>query len=283
MLKNLVHYHDQIFTAIYIGTICLIAVAESLWPRRSLAAPMRSRWFGNITIHLLGIALVRTVFPLLMVGSALWAESVQWGLFNHWQTPSAVSFLLAIVLLDSVRYAQHYLLHQIPWLWRLHRVHHTDQDYDFSTGLRFHPVEAIFTSGLDILLVIMLGLPPTAVAAYSLLHAFWAVFAHSNVRLPQRLDRAMRLVLITPDLHRTHHSAEPGESMTNFGGITPLWDHLFGTYQDQPAKGHIGMTIGLPGYEQREELRLGRMLLLPFQQQKTESSVHLVQQITSND
>jgi len=279
MFENLTHHHGQLFSVIYFGTICLIAVTESLWPRRLLAASMRTRWFGNISIHLLDVALVRSVFPLLMVGVALWAESAQWGMLNQWQASPAVAFLLALILLDSGQYAQHYLLHQVPWLWRLHRVHHTDHDYDFSTGLRFHPIEGIITNGLNILLVILLGLPPTAVAVYSLIHAFWAIFAHSNVRIPNILDRVIRVALVTPDLHRTHHSAEPGECMTNFGGVTPLWDRLFDTYLDQPAKGHIDMTIGLPGYEYEDELRLGRMLLLPFQQQKTESAVKLAQRI----
>jgi len=283
MLEILVHQHGQFLIVIYFGAICLIAITESIWPRRSVVAPMRMRWFCNITINLLDVAVVRLFFPFLMVGAALWAESIQLGLFNQWQVLPAVAFILALVLLDAVRYAQHYLLHQAPWLWRLHRVHHTDQDYDFSTGLRFHPIEAMFTNGLDILIVILLGLPPTAVAAYSLFNAAWAIFAHSNVRLPTSLDRVLRVALVTPDLHRTHHSAEPGECMTNFGGVTPLWDHLFGTYQDQPAKGHTGMTIGLPGYEHRDELRLDRMLSLPFLKQKVGNMDQSVHRIVPND
>ena len=271
MLEYLVVHHDQIMKIVYFGAVCLIATTESLWPRRPLATPMRARWFGNISIYLLCVALVHSVFPLLMVGVALWAESAHWGLFNQWQSSTAngVAFFASLILLDLGRYTQHYLLHRIAWLWRLHRVHHTDQDYDFSTGLRFHPIEATISTSLDILLILLLGLPTAAVAAYLLVQAFWSIFAHSNVWIPTNLDRVMRLVLITPDLHRTHHSAEPGECITNYGGITPLWDHLFGTYQDQPIKGHIGMTIGLEGYESRDELRLGRMLLLPFHKEKS--------------
>jgi len=152
----------------------------------------------------------------------------------------------------------------VPWLWRLHLVHHTDQDYDFSTGLRFHPIESFFTVVYDLIVVALLGPAVAAVLFYEAFKAIWSIVVHANIFVPLPVDRVMRPFLITPDVHRIHHSAEPGETNSNYGGITPIWDKLFGTYIDQPAYGHEGMTIGLPGYRDAKYLKLTNMLAQPF-------------------
>lgn len=264
MLDWLVTNHAQLFTTVYVTAVLSIALAESFWPRRELHSAMGTRWLANLSISILCIAIVRLAFPFLMVGAAIWAQAKGIGLFNQWPLDGLTVFIFAMLVLDLGRYALHYMLHRAPLLWRLHRVHHTDRDYDFSTGLRFHPIEALFTTGFDLVLIILLGLPVGAVVVYSLIQLAWAIIAHANVRIPLRMDRVLRLVMVTPDLHRTHHSAEPGESMTNFGGVISLWDRLFGTYKDQPARGHREMHIGLSGHREPKEQRLSRMLVLPF-------------------
>lgn len=167
-------------------------------------------------------------------------------------------------MLDLSRYTAHWLLHHVPALWRLHRVHHSDQDYDITTGLRFHPLEALYTIVYDLVVLLALGAPVLAVVIYRLVNAVMAIFAHANTYIPVRFDRRLRLVLVTPDVHRIHHSAAVAETDSNFGGITPWWDRLFGTYVDQPGDGHEGMAVGLAGYRERKHLRLGWMLLHPF-------------------
>jgi sterol desaturase/sphingolipid hydroxylase (fatty acid hydroxylase superfamily) len=254
----------QIFVALYLGAICTVAVMESFCPRRPLCAPMARRWLTNIALALIDIGVVRLVFPFLGVGAALWAQAQGLGLLYRVTLPEPVALVFALAMLDLGRYLLHVLLHRLPLLWRLHRIHHSDPDYDFSTGLRFHPIEALFSAGFDLGLILLLGPPPLAVALYGFLVAIWAILSHGNLHLPQGLDAALRWALVTPDLHRTHHSADVGESLTNYGGVTPLWDRLFGTYRVAPALGHEQMRLGIAHYPPDAAVRLGVLLTEPL-------------------
>jgi sterol desaturase/sphingolipid hydroxylase (fatty acid hydroxylase superfamily) len=260
----LISHEAEVFLCIYFGSILLVATGEAFVPRRALHPGMGSRWSHTILLHLIDVGLVRWLYPLIGVGVAIWTAERGYGLLNLLYPPAWLAWALTFLALDLAYYVQHRLLHQVPLLWRLHRVHHTDRDYDFSTGLRFHPLEAVFTTGFGLAVVVALGPPPEAAALYGFIHLGWSLFAHANLRLPLPADRALRRALVTPDLHRTHHSAAPGEAMTNFGAVMPLWDRLFGTYLDQPALGHTDMVIGLPAYRDARHQRLGDMLLQPF-------------------
>jgi sterol desaturase/sphingolipid hydroxylase (fatty acid hydroxylase superfamily) len=215
-------------------------------------------------VTLLQSLLIWWLFPLANVGIALLAEARGWGLLRAAAAPYWLGFAATLVALDLSRYGQHWVQHRVPFLWRLHRMHHTDQDFDFSTALRFHPIDALLTSGVAFAVIVGLGAPVGAVALYELIFVVMVMFAHGNVRLPEGVDAALRTVLVTPDMHRLHHSARRGESDSNLGGVVTWWDRLFGTYRAQPADGHNGMTIGLAAYRGREHLMLHRMLADPF-------------------
>lgn len=260
----LLEHHAEIYFWIYAGTLALIAVAESYFPKRTLHPGMGRRWFNNLLVHLADIGAVRLVYPVLGVSVVLWAAEQGWGLLPLLDVPNALAWLLTFLLIDLAYYLQHRLLHRVPILWRLHRTHHTDRDYDFTTGLRFHPLEALFTTGYDLLILLLLGPPPEAAILYIFLHLVWSILVHANIAFPYAVDRVVRIALVTPDLHRTHHSAEPGESLTNFAAVSPAWDRLFGTYRDQPQRGHSAMVIGLPGYQDAKHQGLADMLLQPF-------------------
>lgn len=254
----------MVYTVVFVATVAVVAMLEEFFPRRRLNAPRGLRWSGNILLNVIDVMAVRALIPVLSVGMAVIVANNGAGLLNLVPLPAAVDFLIAFTIIDASRYLQHYLLHRVPILWRLHIVHHTDQDYDFSTGLRFHPIEALYTVAFDLAVIWLLGAPVLAVLVYEIVKAFWSVFAHANLRLPMRVDRVMRTVFVTPDLHRIHHSAAPGETNSNYSGVTPVWDRLFGTYIDQPARGHEQMTIGLDDYREVSHLRLWNMLIQPF-------------------
>lgn len=257
-------HYAAAYALTYFGAIVGMALWEGQAPRRALTASLRLRWSGNFAATLLQSLVTWWLFPLANVGIAMLAEERGWGLLRAGAAPYWLAFAVALVGLDLSRYGQHWVQHRVPLLWRLHRVHHTDQDFDFSTALRFHPIDALLTSGIAFAVIVGLGAPVGAVALYELVFAVMVMFAHGNVGLPPRLDAALRKALVTPDMHRLHHSARRDESDCNLGGVVTWWDRLFGTYKAQPADGHDGMTIGLAAYRGREHLMLHRMLLDPF-------------------
>jgi len=262
--SQLVSNHGLLYTGIVFLSVCLVAGLEALFPRRALSQPMRLRWASNIATTVINTFVVRAVFPLALVAVAAHAEDSGSGLFNVIDLPTPLSMIPALILLDLGTWALHYTMHRTPVLWRLHAVHHSDPDYDFSTGLRFHPVEAITTFGLQSLVILLLGPPALAVLVYKLVTAFMAAFAHGNLRLPVELDNRLRKVVVTPDVHRIHHSANARETNSNYAGVTPCWDRLFGTYIDQPASGHEELEVGLTGQRSVESVKLHAMLLQPF-------------------
>ena len=246
-----------------LGLIMFIAW-EHFAPRRPLNFLRSRRWVSNIGMSLLNQLSLRLVFPVLAVGLAVVVQQRGWGLLNVLGLSGWLSFLISLLLLDLAIYVQHIVFHRIGWLWRLHRVHHTDLDFDVTTAVRFHPVEIILSMLIKMMLVVVLGVAPLAVLIFEIVLNLTALFNHSNIAMPAKLDRLLRRVVVTPDMHRVHHSAEPNETNSNFGFNLPWWDYLFNTYRAQPLKGHDDMMVGLQEFRAEEDLALSGLLLLPF-------------------
>jgi sterol desaturase/sphingolipid hydroxylase (fatty acid hydroxylase superfamily) len=250
--------------AAFAGVLALMAGLEAMLPRRARSFGRLRRWPGNLGIVFVDTLVLRLVFPTAAVGVALAAEGHGVGLLPWLGLPAPLALLLAILLLDLAIYLQHVLFHAVPALWRLHRMHHADLDFDVTTGLRFHPAEIILSMVIKFAVVVALGAPAVAVLIFEVLLNATSMFNHANLRLPQALDRALRPILVTPDMHRVHHSVVPQETNSNFGFNLALWDRLFGTYRAQPAAGHAAMTIGIEQFRDASELRLDRMLTQPL-------------------
>jgi len=248
----------------FVGVLAVMASWEVLAPRRRQAVGRGTRWPGNLAIVVLDSLLVRLVFPTAAVGVALLAEARGWGLLHVLEVPAWLAFLAAVILLDLAIYLQHVLFHAVPVLWRLHRVHHADLEFDVTTGVRFHPIEILLSMGIKLSVVAALGTPAAAVLAFEVLLNATSMFSHGNVRFPARIESMLRRIVVTPDMHRVHHSVVPSETNSNFGFNLSWWDRLFGTYRSEPAAGHDRMTIGLDQFRDPRELRLDRMLIQPF-------------------
>jgi sterol desaturase/sphingolipid hydroxylase (fatty acid hydroxylase superfamily) len=252
--------------ATFAGIFATMAVWEILRPRRNQTLGRATRWPGNIGIVVLDTILIRLLFPTTAVGLALVGEAHGWGLLHAITLPAWAEVLLGIIALDLAIYLQHVLFHAVPALWRLHRMHHADQEIDVTTGARFHPIEILLSMGIKLGVVFALGVPAVAVLLFEMLLNATSMFNHSNVRMPAWLDRVLRLIVVTPDMHRVHHSVVARETNSNFGFNLPWWDRLFGTYRDQPAAGHEAMTIGIDQFRDPAEQRLDRMLTQPFRE-----------------
>jgi sterol desaturase/sphingolipid hydroxylase (fatty acid hydroxylase superfamily) len=254
--------------AIRIGCYAAVFAAMAAWevfsPRRRLIAGRRSRWPSNLGIFVLDAALVRVLIPTAAVGVAVIAAERGWGLLNATAIPGWLAGILGFVLLDFVIYLQHVAFHHVPWLWRLHRMHHADLDIDVTTGLRFHPIEILISLAIKIVVVLAFGIPALAVLVFEVALNATSIFNHANVAMPAWLDRIVRLVVVTPDMHRVHHSIVRAETDSNFGFNLPWWDRLFGTYRAAPKAGHDGMTIGLPIFRDPAESRIDRLITQPF-------------------
>jgi sterol desaturase/sphingolipid hydroxylase (fatty acid hydroxylase superfamily) len=246
------------------GVLASMVAWELLAPRRSQRLGRGTRWPGNIGIVVLDTLLVRLAFPITAVGLALLAEARGWGLLHFLDLPGWIAIPLAVILLDVAIYMQHVLFHAVPALWRLHRMHHADQEIDVTTGVRFHPVEIALSMIIKFGVIVTLGTPALAVVIFEVLLNATSMFSHSNVVMPIWLDRVLRWIVVTPDMHRVHHSIVMRETNSNFGFNLPWWDRIFGTYRDQPAAGHDGMTIGIEQFREATEQRLDRMLTQPF-------------------
>ncbi|MFP5379111.1 MAG: sterol desaturase family protein [Vicinamibacteria bacterium] len=250
--------------AFFFLVLLVMAVWEVAAPRRRRDIPRLVRWTNNLALVALDTLLVRLAFPVLAVGLAVVADARGWGLLNVADVPALPAAVLSVLVLDLVIYLQHVMFHAVPALWRLHRMHHADLEFDVTTGLRFHPVEILLSMGIKLAVVAALGPPAIAVLVFEVLLNATAMFNHSNVRLPASVDRALRLVVVTPDMHRVHHSIHPVETNTNFGFNLPWWDRLLGTYRAQPRDGHTGMTIGIEQFRSVRDLWLDRMLMQPL-------------------
>ncbi len=248
----------------FFGSLALVGLWEILVPKRSLTAPKAWRWVNNLGLTFFNSFLLRFTFPILAVGMAILARENGWGLLNIVDLPLWAAVIIAIVLQDLVIYAQHVAFHHIPIFWRLHKVHHADIDYDVTTGARFHPIEIMLSMIIKLAVVFLLGPPVVAVILFEIILSSMAMFNHANARLPNSLDRVLRLVIVTPDMHRVHHSTVHPEFNRNFGFNLAIWDRIFRTYKEQPDAGHDGMTIGLPQYQADTKQSLWWMIILPF-------------------
>ncbi len=244
--------------------LVMMLVWEARAPRRPRTVRRLSRWPGNLAVAGLDTVLVRWAFPASAVGAAVAAEAGGWGVLAGLHLPSWVAFVVSVTLLDLSVYLQHVAFHRVPVLWRVHRMHHADLDLDVTSGARFHPLESVLSMAAKVGVVMALGAPPAAVLVFEVLLNATAMFNHSNVALPRLLDQLCRCVVVTPDMHRVHHSIRPEETNSNYGFNMPWWDWLFRTYRDEPMAGQLGMHIGLDQFRDPRELRVHRMLLQPF-------------------
>ncbi|MBN9263397.1 MAG: sterol desaturase family protein [Hyphomicrobium sp.] len=242
----------------------IMALWEVLAPRRRQAIGRATRWPSNLGVVIIDTLLVRILFPTSAVGLALLAESQEFGLFNAWPVATWVSILASVAILDLAIYLQHVLFHAVPALWRLHRMHHADLEFDVTTGARFHPIEIVLSMLIKLAVIGAIGAPAIAVLVFEVLLNGTSMFNHSNIRLPSRVDRVLRWFIVTPDMHRVHHSVVVRETNSNFGFNLPWWDRIFGTYRSQPTAGHEAMTIGIEQIRDPAEQRLDRMLTQPF-------------------
>lgn len=249
----------------FVSIFALVALWELLTPQRALTESRAMRWSSNLGLVILNTVLLRLLFPLAAVGMAAFGAANGWGLLNHFNAPFWLAVPLAVIAMDFVIWLQHVMVHAVPALWRLHSVHHADPDCDLTTGARFHPIEIVLSMLIKIATIAVLGPPVLAVLIFEVVLNAAAMFNHGNIRLPVGLDRVLRWVIVTPDMHRVHHSVEEDETNSNFGFNLPWWDRLFGTYREQPRAGQLGMTIGIHGHtDPREVARLDGMLLMPF-------------------
>ena len=264
MTESILDMEPAIRLGVFLGVFAIMAGWEALVPRRARSVSRWIRWPSNLGIVAVNTLLLRVLIPTAAVGLALTGEARGWGLLNALALPYWLSVVLAVVLLDLAIYLQHVMFHAVPALWRLHRMHHADLDFDVTTGARFHPIEILLSMALKLGVVAALGAPALAVLVFEVLLNATAMFNHANARLPERLDRVLRWIVVTPDMHRVHHSVVPRETNSNFGFNLPWWDRLLGTYRAQPAAGHTAMTIGLEQFRDQGDLRLDRMLVQPF-------------------
>ncbi|MCU7959229.1 MAG: sterol desaturase family protein [gamma proteobacterium symbiont of Bathyaustriella thionipta] len=249
----------------FFGIFAVMAIWEIVSPRRALTVSKGIRWANNLGLVFINSFVLRLLFPAAAVGVAVTADQQGWGLLNLYNLPFPVAVIMAVVVMDFVIWLQHVMVHAIPVLWRLHRVHHADLDYDVTTGARFHTLEIILSMLIKFATILLLGPPVVAVVIFEVMLNATAMFNHGNVKLPAGLDRVLRWFLVTPDMHRVHHSVEDDEANSNFGFSLPWWDRLFGTYRDQPRDGHEGMTIGIHHYRNPKKVnQLPGMLALPF-------------------
>jgi sterol desaturase/sphingolipid hydroxylase (fatty acid hydroxylase superfamily) len=256
----------------FLGVFAVMALWELSAPRRRLSASRWQRWTSNLGILAVDALMLRLLLPAAAVSTAILAREEGWGLFNAVPLPAWTAVLASILVLDLAIYGQHIVFHKVPLLWRLHRVHHTDIDFDATSGVRFHPFEIALSLVFKIAVIATLGAPAVAVLAFEVLLNASSLFNHANVRIPPGVDRILRRVIVTPDMHRVHHSVHRDETDSNFGFNLALWDRLFGTYRDQPREGHLGMTIGLAAFRSSQERRLPRLLVQPFVRERFGSS-----------
>ena len=263
-MTALLHNEPIIRLACFFAVLLAMMLWERRKPRRALSLPRARRWPANLGIIVVDSVVLRLVFPVLAVGAAELAAARGWGLFHGLNAPFWLALPASLLILDLAIYTQHVVFHKVAVLWRLHRMHHTDLDFDVTTALRFHPLEIVLSMLIKLVLVTLLGVPAVAVMLFEVILNATAMFNHGNVGLPQRLDRTLRWILVTPDMHRVHHSIRPEETDSNFGFNLPWWDRLFGTYRDQPRDGHTGMRIGLEYFRDRRAIGLDALLLQPF-------------------
>lgn len=274
----------QIRLGFFFGIFIVMALWELLAPRRVLLVPKLMRWSNNLALVVINSFVLRLLFPAAAVGMAVFADQQGWGAFNYYDVALYITVPISVVLMDGVIYLQHVMVHAVPALWRLHRVHHADPDFDVTTGSRFHPLEIILSMMIKFAVIIVLGPPVLAVIIFEIVLNATAMFNHSNVWLNPAIDKYLRLIVVTPDMHRVHHSVDADETNSNFGFSLPWWDRLFGTYRAQPRGGHEAMHIGIHQYNKPEQVVwLHKLLVLPFIGKITDYTINRRYQIDKKD
>lgn len=264
MIETILVAEPEIRLTAFLGVLAAMALWEIAAPRRRRDFPRVIRWTNNLALVIVDTVILRLTFPILAVGLALMGEDRGWGLFNNLDIPVWAAALVSMLLLDLAIYLQHVMFHAVPALWRLHRMHHADLDFDATTGLRFHPVEIAISMAIKLAVVAALGPPAFAVLLFEVILNATALFNHANINLPVSIDRWLRWAVVTPDMHRVHHSVDPRETNSNYGFNLPWWDRLLGTYVAQPAKGHTEMQIGIEQFRTKRDLWIDRMLVQPI-------------------
>lgn len=263
-MDNLIPQNDVIIQfVVFISVLCILVLFEHLVPRRNL----RHAWLrkiNNLVLLALDVILIRLIIPVTLAGFAGLCLEEGWGLFNQINIGLVPAIIASIFILDMAIYAQHVLLHHVNLLWKIHRVHHTDMDIDVSTGVRFHPLEIILSAVYKMLIIFLLGPPVIAVVTFEIILFASAMFNHSNVYIPEKIDRWLRYLIVTPDMHRVHHSVYKNETNSNYGFFIPWWDRLFRTYLNQPSDGHLAMKIGLNEFRDNRSIGVQWLLLQPF-------------------
>ena len=264
MQELIFDYESYIRLGSFIGLFALLTIWEISTPKRELLELRRFRWISNIGLIIISSLLVRFILPTAAVGIALHVEQENWGFLNHYDLPFALQFLLAFILMDLAIYFQHVMFHALPLFWRFHRVHHTDLDCDITTGLRFHPFEIVISILFKFLVIATIGAPVVAVVIFEITLNAASMFTHSNIKIPSTLERIVRWFIVTPDMHRIHHSIEENETNSNFGFFMSIWDRLLGTYTKEPEGGHTNMKIGLRNFREPKWQNLRWLIYLPF-------------------
>jgi sterol desaturase/sphingolipid hydroxylase (fatty acid hydroxylase superfamily) len=257
-------YEPVIRLGFFFGILVIMFLWELIAPRRPLTVSKMARWVSNLGLVFINSIVVRLVFPAALVGTALWVQERGWGLFNQFELSTLLRIIFGVLILDLAIYLQHVMFHSIPLLWRLHMVHHSDMDIDVTTGVRFHPIEIILSMLIKMVVVVLIGAPAVAVLVFEVLLNGTSMFNHGNVRYSLQIDPILRLFVVTPEMHRVHHSTIRWETNSNLGFNFPWWDRLFGTYRPQPARGHLETIIGLDQYREPQKLTFLWLLLLPF-------------------
>ena len=262
--EQLTNNADQLRLGIFIGILILMAVLEFILPRRNVDAKRPVRWSSNIGIVILDSVVARIILPTTTIAVAMYAENSGYGLLNVLSLPYLVSILISILLLDVLIYAQHVVFHKVHWLWRFHRMHHSDTHIDVTTGIRFHPIEIILSLLIKFTAIIIFGVPAVAIIIFEITLNATAMITHSNLNVPLRLDKLLRWIFVTPDMHRIHHSVHRDETDSNYGFNLSIWDRLFGTYIEQPRDTHNKMLIGIDQFRNSREQFLDKLLIQPF-------------------
>jgi sterol desaturase/sphingolipid hydroxylase (fatty acid hydroxylase superfamily) len=266
--------------SIFGAILLFLAICEYFFPRRVKAnIPQKTRWISNISIVMIDNFIMRLILPLFAIEMAFLAQKLNWGIFNRYELPYWINLILTIIMLDLIIYLQHVMFHAVPLFWRVHRMHHADLDFDLTTGIRFHPIEVILSMGIKIGSVALMGASPMGVLIFEILLNATSMFSHSNLNLPLSIDSVIRCVIVTPDMHRVHHSIHRNETNSNFGFNFSFWDRIFGTYLNQPSDGHLKMTIGITDFRQPKFLRLDWLLLIPFIGKKSNDTVNKIKGI----
>lgn len=257
-------YESYIRLGSFLAIFALLTIWEISSPKRKLLQLRYFRWFCNIGLITISSILVRFIIPTAAVGIALHVEQEQLGFLNLYELPFIVKFILAFVLMDLAIYFQHVMFHALPLFWRFHRVHHSDLDCDITTGLRFHPFEMIISIIFKFLIITSIGAPVLAVVFFEIILNAASMFTHSNIKIPSVIESMVRWFIVTPDMHRIHHSIKENETNSNFGFFISIWDRLLGTYIHEPAQGHVNMQIGLRKFREPKWQNLRWLIYLPF-------------------